>query len=209
MTTQERRSTKKPSTAKTSSAAKAAELEAKEIEVIATKDVDDKSSEPEKAAESTKAAKKKEATDGVICKSITSGGLYMEGIKSHIAYDWYDIGAEAEVEYQDIVAAIRSRSPYVFKPRFVIEDEDVIAEFPALKEVYASMYSMKELTDIFDLTPNGMVQTIETLPVGGQDAVKDLAAKMVADGRLDSVAKIKALDKYFGTNMMFLTEGSI
>ena len=92
--------------------------------------------------------KKFEATDGIPCRSIVSGGLYMSGIKSHIMYEWSDNGDVTEVEYQDIVAAIRSNVSYINKPYFIIEDEDVIAQFPQLNKIYASMYSFKDLTFI-------------------------------------------------------------
>lgn len=60
--------------------------------------------------------------DGIPCKSITQGGLYMPGLKSNILYTWVDSGDVVEVEYQDLMAAIRSNNGYVMRPLFVIED---------------------------------------------------------------------------------------
>ena len=160
----------------------------------------------ETVVETKKEPRKFEATDGIPCKSITSGGLYMEGIKSHITYEWADNGDVTEVEYQDIVAAIRSNVSYINKPYFIIEDKDIISQFPQLNKIYASMYSFKDLRDVLvDLSPNNMKATILTLPEGAKESIKSLASKMISNGTLDSVQKIKILDEIFDTELMLMT----
>ena len=153
-----------------------------------------------------KEPKKYEATDGIPCRSITSGGLYMEGIKSRILYEWSDDGDVTEVEYQDIVAAIRSNVSYINKPYFIIEDEDIIAQFPQLNKIYASMYSIKDLRDVLtETTPSAMKATILSLPDGAKESIKNIASQMISKGTLDSVQKIKILDEIFNTELMLMT----
>ena len=142
---------------------------------------------------------------GVKCRSITVGGLYMTGIKSHIPYEWNDMGDVTEVEYQDIMAAIRSNSDFVYKPYFIIEDADVIAQYPRVESIYKSLYSISELKSVFNLSVSDMIATIDSLPQGVVDSLKHLITKMIASGELDSVRKIKALDDYFGTEFILLT----
>ena len=150
--------------------------------------------------------KKFEATDGIPCRSITSGGLYMSGIKSHIMYEWADNGDVIEVEYQDIVAAIRSNVSYISKPYFIIEDEDVIVQFPQLNKIYASMYSFKDLKEILtDIPAKSMKSTILSLPEGAKESIKNIASQMISNGTLDSVQKIKILDEIFNTELMLMT----
>lgn len=150
--------------------------------------------------------KKFEATDGIPCRSITSGGLYMSGIKSHIMYEWSDNGDVTEVEYQDIVAAIRSNVSYISKPYFIIEDEDILAQFPQLNKIYASMYSFKDLRDVLtELSPKSMKTTILSLPDGAKESIKNIASQMISNGTLDSVQKIKILDEIFDTELMLMT----
>jgi len=151
-------------------------------------------------------AKKFESTDGIPCRSIVSGGLYMSGIKSHIMYEWSDNGDVTEVEYQDIVAAIRSNVSYISKPYFIIEDEDIIAQFPQLNKIYASMYSFKDLRDVLtELSPKSMKTTILSLPDGAKESIKNIASQMISNGTLDSVQKIKILDEIFDTELMLMT----
>ena len=153
-----------------------------------------------------KKQKKFEATEGIPCRSITSGGLYMEGIKSHIVYEWADNGDVTEVEYQDLVAAIRSNVSYISKPYFVIEDKEVLEQFPQVKKRYESMYSIRDLRDVLtDLPVQTMKATILSLPEGARESIKHLASQMISNGSLDSVQKIKTLDEIYGTELMLMT----
>ena len=155
-----------------------------------------------------KAEKKKYAlTDGIPCRSITQGGLYMHGIKSDIAYKWSNDGDVTEVEYQDLVAAVRTSVSYVMKPYFIIEDKEFVSQFPQLNQVYDSMYSIRDLRSvILDLSPNMMKSTILSLPDGAKESIKHMASEMISNGSLDSVKKIKILDEIFDTKFMLMTE---
>ena len=153
-----------------------------------------------------KEKRKYEQSEGILCKSITSGGLYMPGLKSNILYTWIDSGDQIEVEYQDLLAAIRSNNSYVMRPFFVIEDEEFVSQFPQLKKLYDKLYSVGELKDVItDLSPADMKAAILSLPQGAQDSIKHIASKMVSDGTLDSVRKIKILDEIFDTEMSVMT----
>ena len=157
----------------------------------------------------TKQVEKKKVyaeNEGIPCKSITPGKLFMEGIKSKIVYRWADNGDVVEVEYQDLIAAIRSNSSYVIKPFFIIEDDEIVSKFPQLKRVYESMYSIKDLKDVLTTMSVGeMERTIMSLPEGAKDSIKHIASKMISDGTLDSVKKIQCLDKIYNTEMMMMT----
>ena len=177
-----------------------------DIEAVETvESVDD--TEEVKAPIVEKKTKKYEATDGIPCRSITPGGLYMEGLKSHILYEWADNGDVTEVEYQDLVAAIRSNLSYVQKPYFIIEDENIVSQFPQIVKIYDSMYSIKDLKDVLTtLSPKDMKATILSLPDGAKESVKHIASQMISNGSLDSVQKIKYLDEIFNTKLMLMTE---
>lgn len=154
-----------------------------------------------------KTPRKYEATEGISCRSITPGGLYMEGIKSHIVYEWANNGDVTEVEYQDLIAAIRSNVSYITKPYFIIEDEDIVAQFPQINKIYESMYSVKDLKEVLtDLSPRDMKATILKFPDGAKESIKHIASQMISNGTLDSVQKIKILDEIFGTRLMLMTE---
>ena len=152
-----------------------------------------------------KTPKKFEAMDGVLCRSIVDGVLVMEGIKSKNFYKWADTNDIAEVEYQDLVSAVRSNTSYVFAPHFIIEDEDFLEQFPQVQKVYDSMYTTADLKEILKLPATAMMKEIEALPSGSKDNLREIAGKMVLNGQLDSVQKIKALDNFYKTNFLITT----
>ena len=140
--------------------------------------------------------------DTITCKSITNGGLYVTGDKSGILYRWADYGDTEEVEYQDLVYMIRAHKPSVFRPRFVIEDEEFLAQHPDLNDLYNSLYSTGDLVDVLNLPVPQMRSAIEQLPSGALDAIKGVAASRIMSGKYDSVQKIKALDEIFDTHLL-------
>lgn len=146
------------------------------------------------------------STDGIPCKSITPGKLFMEGLKSHIVYRWVDNGDVIDVEYQDIIAAIRSNSGYIMKPFFVIEDKDLVSQYPQLGKIYDALYSVGDLKSVLtNLRPEDMRATILSLPEGAKESIKHLASDMISKGTLDSVKKIKYLDEIYDTELMLMT----
>lgn len=140
--------------------------------------------------------------DGIPCTSITSGGLFMVGKKTGTLYSWVDSGDVAYVEYADLVAEVRSRGMYAFRPRFVVDDQDFINEFPELDTLYVKLYSKRDLEQILSLSPTQMRSVIDGLPDGAKDAVKTMAVTAIERGELDSINRIKVIDEIFGTNML-------
>ena len=150
--------------------------------------------------------KKFKETDPIKCVSITAGELGMLGIKTGINYTWAGRGDETDVEYQDLVAAIRSGKKQITAPRFIIKDEDFLAQYPQVEKIYSSMLSYNDLKDILKLDVVNMKKVINQLPAGAKDSIKNIASTQIANGFLDSVHKIKALDEIFDTKFMLMTE---
>ena len=149
----------------------------------------------------TKVDKKRDfkSTDGVVCRSVTPGSLFVDGPKSGMLYTFAAYGDEAEIEYRDLKGLIMMRSPNIFDPRFIIEDVDFIAETPQLDAFYSKQFSTKDLRKVLELPVSEMVEAIKKLPSGAQDNMKTIAATAIGEGNLDSIKKIKALDELWGT----------
>lgn len=141
-------------------------------------------------------------TDMIPCVSITYGKLLVVGDKSENLYRWIDFGDETEVEYRDLKSFIRSRKPCVYKPRFVIQDKDFLAEHKELEKIYGDLYSPADLRAILTYPASKMKEAIESLPLGAKEAIRDIACREIEDGVLDSIQRIKALDEIFGTQML-------
>lgn len=147
-----------------------------------------------------------EQSDGVACRSVVSGKLYVEGIKTGMIYPFMDYGDITEIEYRDLIAAVRSKDKAVYEPRFIVEDKDFIAEYPALDEFYSSRFKTRDIKKILNMPIDEMREAISTLPNGAKESLKSLAVQQVADGTLDSNKKIKVLDEIFDTNLSLVGE---
>ena len=155
---------------------------------------------------SKKAVKKFSPDDMILCQSICVGQTFVKGFKSGTIYTFEALGAEEYIEYRDLVAAVRSKDSILFKPFIIVLDEDFINEQKTLKSFYENMYTPEDFEEFFRLRPNQMVEALNNMPVGIRETIKSMAVGKIQDGVFDSVARIKALDDYFGTKMMLLTE---
>ena len=173
------------------------EVEANEVEKEVKKEVE----KPKKTSK-----KKFEPSSEITCRSAIPGQLFLTGAKTGRDYRWEDYGDETGVEYADLVSLVRSRSGYVFNPFFIIDDEDFVAEFPDLQKFYSANYSIKELSNILALSNSEMISTIQTLPKSAIDSLKSIAVNQIANGQIDSVSKIRALDELFGTDLNLISE---
>lgn len=162
-----------------------------------------------KSADETKNTETKVETktfspeDTIPCRSLVSGGLYIEGTRSHILYSWADCGDVVDVEYRDLIYLVRTRENVdIYSPRIIIEDDDFVEQNKSVKDLYDSMYKTSDLNEILNLPTPQMVATIEKLPKGAKESIKGIASTMIESHALDSVQKIKALDEVFGTKML-------
>lgn len=157
---------------------------------------------PKKEAAPKKFVPEFNDTDKIPCVSITVGGLYMEGDKSKELYSWLNMGDVVEVEYRDLVSAIRSNSPYIFEPLFVIQDDNFLAKFDNVQARYGQLYTPMDIERVLAMPAPQLSQALRKMPVGAQNALKDTAVRKIDSGELDSVQRIKAIDSFFGTELV-------
>lgn len=148
-----------------------------------------------------KTARKYGPDDMVVCRSVTYGELLLTGAKTKFLYTWANYGDTTEMYFQDLQALKSTRSSYLFKPRFIIEDEELVEQW---KSDFGKMY--EEITNIdveemFKLSASQLKAKLKKAPVGIQQAVKNVAGEKIMNGTLDSLAKIKAIDEVLGTEL--------
>src|SRR5699024_5864837 len=108
------------------------------------------------------------------------------------------------VEYQDLYTLKASRSSYLYKPFFVIEDEEMLEDpiWKDLKKIYEASFDTSDIYTIISLPLSDFESTLEKLPEGYKDAVKYEISKRIDNGTFDSLHKIRALDRICGTDLM-------
>ena len=83
----------------------------------------------EEVSVAKKTPRKYAADDMIPCRSVTFGELLMTGKKSGLLYSWANHNDTTEVAFQDLQALKSTRSSYLFRPRFIIEDEELVSQW--------------------------------------------------------------------------------
>ena len=160
------------------------------------------SEEVETVKETKKAPRKYAPDDMISCRSVTFGELLMTGKKSGLLYSWSNHGDVTEVYYQDLQALKSTHSSYLYRPRFVIEDEELVAQWGKdFEKLYQDIVDV-DVESLFKLTAAQLKAKLKKAPRGVQQAVKNIAGEKIMNGSLDSLAKIKAIDEVLGTDLL-------
>lgn len=144
-------------------------------------------------------------SDYILCRSVCSGGLNVVSQSGNL-YEFKDYGAECEINYRDLVTMIRRGSDHVFLPRFVILDDDFLKDFPTVQKVYGTMYTMSDLVEILELPISHMKTEIAKLPKATKDSMRNLIATQIANGKLDSISKVRVLTELFNSDFNLLSD---
>ena len=148
-----------------------------------------------------KAARKYAPDDLITCRSITYGELLLTGRKSKLLYSWSNYNDTTEVEYQDLQALKSTKSSYLYKPRIVIEDDELVEQWGKdFVDMYKNITDV-DVEDMFKLPLNQFKSKLKKSPKGVQQAVKNIAGEKILNGTLDSLAKINAIDDILGTDL--------
>lgn len=152
-----------------------------------------------------KAPRKFAMDDPILCKSVTFGELLLPGKKSQLLYTWANYGDTTEVEFQDLQALRSTRSAYLNAPYFVIEDEELLEQWPEFKALYEKVAAI-DVDNLFNLPINQFKKRLREIPVGFKDSIKNIASDKILNGSLDSLTKINALDEILGTDLKLLIQ---
>lgn len=196
-TTRRSMSAKKTTTTKRTKAKK---------ETVAEETVTPVTEEQEMVEEVTEERTKKEfkSDDEISTKSVFAGSCTLIGRRTGNVYVWEDLGEYQDVEYQDLLAEIKNHySKYIYEPLILIEDEDLISNFPKIEKMYENMMDTDELTEaILNDEVQDLKDILISLPTGLKESVKNIVSTLIQNGELYDVRKIRLVDDLFGTALL-------
>lgn len=154
-----------------------------------------------------KATKKFASDDMIPCQSLRFGTLLHISKKTGNAYEWSNYGDIVEVAYTDLLAMKSAKSKFIYSPWILIQDEDAI-EALKLTETYQTFEDYEDVDEFFNQTPSEIRAKLSIAPVGFRDLIAYIAASMIRNGSLDSIAIIKAIDDTLHKNLSSLIGGN-
>ena len=163
--------------------------------------VETESVKPSKKVEK-KQPRKFAPDEAIECRSVTGGELILVGPKTRIRYSWSDYNDTAYVDYQDLQALQSRKSGFLVKPRFIIENEELVEQWGSmLKPIYAKITN-QSIEEFFDLPLNKFKAQLRTMPDGLKDAVKTKAVQMIHSEELYDIRKVREMDAAWGTDFV-------
>ena len=157
---------------------------------------------PKKAAPVKREPKKYAPGDRIECRSVTGGELFLVGPKSQLLYTWADYNDTAFVEYQDLQALQSRKSGFLMKPRFIIEDEELVEQWGSmLKPIYDKIIT-QSIEEFFELPLNKFKAQLNIMPDGLKDAIKTKAVQMIHNDELYDIRKVREMDAAWGTDFV-------
>lgn len=149
-----------------------------------------------------KAPKKFKPDDLIECRSVTAGELILVGPKTKLQYTWADFGDCTMVEYQDLQALQSLKSNFLVKPRFIIQNDDLVEQWSnMLKTIYDKIYD-ESIDDLFELPIERFKLALTNFPDGMKDSVKTVAINKIKSEELYDIRKVRAIDEVLGTDFV-------
>ena len=149
-----------------------------------------------------KTVKKYAPTDTIECRSVTGGELILVGDKTKLHYTWADYGDTAYVEYQDLQALQSRKSGFLTKPRFIIEDEELVEQWKSMLKPIYDKINTKSIEAFFELPIGKFEAQLRVIPTGLKEAVKTRAVQMILSDELYDIRKVRAIDEAWGTDFV-------
>lgn len=141
-------------------------------------------------------------------KSNVQGKLTYTSKKTGYTEEWDEIGMVVFLEYDELVSMRNAHKKFYEDNWILIEDtDDYTAEeiYYALNvdKYYKNIAIFETLDDVFNLSVSDIEQIVPTLSAGYKRSIASRAMQLIVDNdeRMDSTAKIKALEKALGINL--------
>ena len=156
-----------------------------------------------KAASTTKKlkAKKLDPHQYVTVRNGYQGKLIFISPRTREKFVWDEFGMEQELELQDLRSA-RGVSRRFFEENWFLIDDPEVIEYLGVERFYRNAISAEEFETLFDKPVDEIISIVSSLSNGQKRAVGYLAKKKVADGEVDSIKLIDALEKEIGMELI-------
>lgn len=140
-------------------------------------------------------------------RSNVGGTLYYKSKKTGYEETWDETGMVIEMEYGELISMRNSQKKFFINNWIVIEDtDDYTADeiYKALNvdKYYTSNGLYENIDDIFNFSAKKIEEIVPTLSKAVKETIVTKAYTMMAeeDERLDSKAKVKALEAALGVS---------
>ena len=130
-----------------------------------------------------------------------AGTLYYRSKRTGEEFTWEEFGAEQDLELSELKNARNSSKAFFERNYFLIDDPEVI-EYLNVGQYYENAFDIEDFEDLFEMDPKEIKDKVSKLSRGQKGTVKYRAKQLIADGQIDSLKVIDALESALGVQLV-------
>ena len=129
----------------------------------------------------------------ITVKNGFQGRLIYKSRRTQERFEWAGFGDEQDMDLQELKNAKNSSKAFFENNWFLIDDPEVL-EYLGVAQYYKYALNFDSFDDLFTKEPKEIKSTISKLSVGQKKSVAYRAKQLIADGVIDSIKVITALE---------------
>lgn len=129
------------------------------------------------------------------------GRLVYRSPKTGERFVWEGFGSEQDMEIAELRSARNAHKRYFENNWFLFDDPEVV-EYLGLHQYYKNALNVNNFDDIFRLSPDALRERIKKLSAGQKKSVAYRAKQLIAEGEIDSIKVINALEECLGVELI-------
>ena len=130
----------------------------------------------------------------VTVKNGFNGMLVYTSTRSGETFRWDSFGDEQDMELQELKNARNSSKDFFINNWFLIDDPEII-EYLGVTKYYENSLSFDGFNELLEKSPSEIESIIKNMPKGQKDSLKYRAKQLIAEGEIDSIKVINAIEK--------------
>lgn len=129
----------------------------------------------------------------VTVKNGTQGVLIYKSKRTGERFEWSAFGDEQEMDLQELKNAKNSSKAFFVNNWFLIDDPEVL-DYLGVSQYYKYALNFTSFDELFERDANEIKETVSQLSNGQKKSVAYRAKQLIADGVIDSIKVIAALE---------------
>ena len=156
--------------------------------------------EKTEAAEKKPVAKEIDQNQLVTVRNGFRGNLIYISARTGEKFEWQEYGDEQEIELREL-KSVKASAKKFFEENWFLLDDWVI-RYLGVEKYYKHALSPDTFDEIFQKSPEEIKADVAEMSHGQRDSVAYRAKELIADGRMDSLKVIAALEEALGIELI-------
>lgn len=137
----------------------------------------------------------------VTVKNGFNGMLVYKSKKTGETFKWDEFGDEQDMDIAELKNARNSYKQFFENNWFLFDDPEII-DYLNVGKFYKNALNIKGFEELFKLTPEKITAKVKKLSEGQKRSVAFRAKQLIAEGEIDSIKVIDALEKSLSVQLI-------